>query len=257
MKTLADLVTPLTYRLQGEGLRLAVRTATAAYLLATTKAKRPDVAKLMAHEMAAARKLYARVKGKRKAVSTDGLPAPLGSLTEMFTEEIRALTDRLQAGSISTTEWEMEFEYALVRYQLSGAMAGAGTDTLSDELITRVGEFVTEQFGFLGDFTVEIAKSQDEWQAGWNARAESYAGSIKQPYWTGETKMLALPAMPGDGTSQCLGNCKCAWDVTVLDEDAGDYDCTWVYGETEDHCQTCQVRAREWKPLRIRGGRVQ
>lgn len=256
MKDLTDLLTPLASRLQGEDLRLAVRTALAAYMAGSEKARKADVRKLMAREMAAARKLYAKVKGKKKAVDPAGLPGPLGDLTDMFTEEIRALTAQLQAGKITPNEWQFEFEYALVRYQLAGAMAGAGTDVLPEKLITKVSEYITEQFGFLGDFSVEIAKNLEEWQAGWNARAESYAGAIKQPYWTGEVKMLPLPAMPGDGTSQCLGNCKCSWDVKVVDEEAGDYDCTWVYGETEDHCQTCIVRAREWRPLQIRGGRV-
>ena len=257
MTTLTDLILPLTRALKGADLRVAVRQTLAAYILAETKAKKADVTKMMAREMDAARKLYAKVRRKKKAVRTDSLPAPLGSLTEQFTADIRALTERLQAGDLAPAEWEMEFEYALVRYQLAGAMAGADADELPDELITQVGDYITEQFGFLGNFTAEIAANLDEWQAGWNSRAESYAGSIKIPYWTGETKMLPLPAMPGDGTSQCLGNCQCAWDITVIDEDAGDYDCVWVYGETEDHCQTCKVRAREWNPLRIRGGRVE
>jgi hypothetical protein len=263
MSNLLDLIAPLSLRFKGADLRLAVRSTLAAYILAVTKAKKQDVKKLMAHEMSGARELFEKVLGKKrkvivgKQVNTDGLPAPLGNLTDLFTEEIRALTDALQAGTITPTEWEMEFEYALVRYQLAGAMAGLGTPDLPDEMLTSVSDFITEQFGFLGDFTVEIAASVDEWQAGWNARAESYAGSIKQPYWTGEVKMLPLPAMPGDGTSQCVGNCRCSWSIDVVDEAAGDYDCTWVYGDTEDHCQTCKVREREWNPLRIRGGMVQ
>jgi hypothetical protein len=257
MRDLIDLLVPLTKTLKGADLHLAVRTTLAAYIQASVKASKADVKKLMDREMAAAQKLYAKVKRKKKAVTTDGLPAPLGSLTDMFSEEIRALTDQLQAGTITNAEWEIEFEYALVRYQLAGAMAGSDTPDLPDPMLTKVSDFIQEQFGFLKDFSVEIAASPEEWQAGWNSRAESYAGSIKQPYWTGETKMLPLPDMPGSGGTQCLGNCLCSWSIEVVDEAAGDYDCTWVYGETEDHCQTCKIRAREWNPLRIRGGRVQ
>ena len=244
--------------------RLASLVGQVAQLIVETrygvKGKREEQARaerLMKQELPKAKRLYAKVSRKKKAVNTDGLPLPLGDLTEMFTEDIRALTAQLQAGTITQAAWEIEFEYALVRYQLAGAMAGAGTPDLPGEMITKVSDLVAEQFQFLKDFSIEMAASPEEWEAGWNSRAESYAGAIKQPYWTGETKMLPLPAMPGDGTSQCIGNCKCAWSVDVVDEEAGDYDCTWIYGETEDHCQTCQVRAREWAPLRIRGMRVQ
>jgi hypothetical protein len=257
MTDLTSLIASLARTLKGEALHVATRTTLAGYMLGEMKAKKADVLKLVKAQLPEARKLYEKVKRKKKAVSTDGLPAPLGSLTDMFSEEIRALTDQLQAGTITASEWEIEFEYALVRYQLAGAMAGSGSPDLSDPMITKVSDFITEQFGFLGDFTVEIAKSEGEWQAGWNSRAESYAGSIKQPYWTGETKMLPLPAMPGDLSSDCGQNCYCSWDVQTIDEATGSYDCYWRYGDDVDHCPQCRIREREWKPLRIRGGMVQ
>ena len=67
--------------------------------------------------------------------------------------------------------------------------------------------------------------------------------------------MLPLPAMPGDGTSQCLTRCRCSWDITKLEGD-GNYDCTWVMSDAE-HCQTCRQRATDWAPLRVREGIVQ
>ena len=65
---------------------------------------------------------------------------------------------------------------------------------------------------------------------------------------------LPLPAMPRDGTSQCLSNCGCAWEIAELDGD-GNYDCTWQLGKTEN-CQTCRQRAADWSPLQIRDGRL-
>lgn len=263
LPSLAQLVTPLTEVMQQDSptLHLAVRQVLAAFMLGASSEKAKNDARharqMIDREMEQARKLYAKVKRKRKEVNTEGLPAPLGSLTEMFTEEIRQITALLQAGKITLAMWESEFEAALVRYQLAAAMAGVGSAELPEAMVTQVSGFIVEQLGYLLNFETEIAESEEEWQAGWNARAESYAGSIKQPYWTGEVNMLPLPAMPGDGTSQCLGNCRCSWEITVVDEEEGDYDCKWIYGDTDDHCQTCRAREQEWNPLRIRGGRVE
>lgn len=220
-------------------------------------AKAVNPKRLIAQVLPAARKLADKARQRKKQVSTQDLPGPLGYLIDQFTADLQALTDDLQAGRILLPYWEQQFGVLLARYQCAGMMTGANTDTLTDPMITKISDYLTEQFGFLDGFKVEIANNPDEWQAGWNQRALSYAGSIKTPYWQGAVKMLPLPAMPGDGTTQCLGNCKCAWDVQELDADAGDYDATWVYGETEDHCQTCKVRASQWNPIRIRGGMLQ
>lgn len=193
--------------------------------------------------------------GTRKAVRTDGLPKILGGLIEMLTDAIAEMTAQLQAGEMTSKDWQDQFEILLARYHSASMAAGAKTKELNKAMVTKVIEYIAEQFGFLEDFAVEIQGAK-EWQAGWNNRAESYAGAIKAPYWSGAVKMLPLPAMPGDGTTQCLGNCKCSWDVKTINEKRGDYDATWVYGETEDHCQSCKVRSNEWKPLKIRGGKV-
>jgi hypothetical protein len=115
---------------------------------------------------------------------------------------------------------------------------------------------VSAQADFLADFAIEIQSADQFWQ-GWNARAESYAGGIKNPYWQGATDMLPLPAMPGDGTSACLGNCTCGWRIDPIDETKGDYDCYWELESGSDHCQQCTERARQWAPLQIRDFRLQ
>ncbi len=56
-----------------------------------------------------------------------------------------------------------------------------------------------------------------------------------------------------DGIITHNSNCKCSWDIKVLDAEAGDYDATWVMHPAE-HCQTCIERAAQWAPLQIRDG---
>lgn len=62
--------------------------------------------------------------------------------------------------------------------------------------------------------------------------------------------------MPAQGT-QCLENCCCKWEITTLDEKAEDYDCYWRLEPGKEHCQTCEERAEQWNPVKIRGGVLQ
>lgn len=151
-------------------------------------------------------------------------------------------------------EWQQELARQLTRYHQAAALAGSGSPGLTPELTTAIKADLSGQLGFLGKFAIEI-KDGDEWQRGWNRRAEMYAGSVQVPYWRGKTQMLPLPAMPGDGSSECLTRCRCAWDVQPLDGD-GNYDATWQLGAAEQHCQQCAQRAADWSPLKIRNGEL-
>ena len=188
---------------------------------------------------------------------TDQYPQPkLDKLINRLSLLIGAATDTLEGDPARVDEWYDEVARQLRRYHIAGFLSGADAKTLSEAAQKAVAADIRTQLTFLRQFRVEIQDSA-EWQKGWNARAEMYARSIQTPYWRGATKMLPLPAMPGDGTSQCLTNCKCAWNVVPVDEESGDYDAYWVYGATERHCQTCRERESQWGPVQIRGGALQ
>jgi hypothetical protein len=119
-----------------------------------------------------------------------------------------------------------------------------------------------------------IVQDEKEWKKGLEQRAKEYAKGIKTPYWGNEPiKILALPAMPNDGSTDCtaeLGRkCNCKWEIKVINAKNGDYDAYWTLGpdsqdiEIKDyflnkgHCQDCQTRAVTWNPLKIRGGEFQ
>lgn len=163
-----------------------------------------------------------------------------------------ALEGRIsESGAVDA--WQSTVTDAIGRYSLAAMMTGSGDDQLSPEQLKAVKKAVQTQATFLDAFALEI-QGAAAWQAGWNARAEMYASSIKAPYWTGKVKMLPLPAMPGDGSTQCLTNCGCAWDIQQLDGE-GNYDCYWRRGKN-DSCQTCVGRSARWAPLRIRDGEI-
>lgn len=187
---------------------------------------------------------------------TDATPQPaLDRLIRRLSLLIGAATTALEQDMGQADDWYDEIARQLTRYHTAAYLAGASTQELTDAARRVVNADVQTQLKFLNLFKIEVQDAA-EWQAGWNARAEMYARSIQTPYWRGATKLLPLPAMPGDGTTACLSNCRCAWDVQELDGE-NNYDCYWRYGATERHCQGCRQRASEWAPLQIRAGEVQ
>lgn len=137
--------------------------------------------------------------------------------------------------------------YEAYRLGTGGQLTEEGAK-LIDEMIATQREYLQGFRNALRDESLSPAQTA--------ARVQMYAESVKAPYWRGKTAGWPLPAVPGDGTTTCLTNCKCHLDIQERDG-AGNADIYWQYGDTEDHCQTCIERAAEWAPLRIRDGELQ
>lgn len=163
---------------------------------------------------------------------------------------INAATATLEGEPARVEPWYSEIAAQLKRYHQAAYLNGAATRDLSSAASRAIEGDLATQLKFLSQFKVEI-QGAAEWQAGWNARAAMYARSIQVPYWRGKTKLLPLPAMPGDGSTACLTNCGCAWDVQEVGPDS--YDAYWRRAKT-DSCQGCVQREQEWAPLRVREG---
>jgi hypothetical protein len=181
------------------------------------------------------------------------LTRAIKKLIALFLRDAAALTRALDGGSVDA--WQQQMSAALARYHTSALLVGQGNETLTPQGRRYLGKAVQAQLKYLNNFAVEI-QSAESFKPGWLARAALYAQGIGASYWKGKTKFLPLPAMPRDGTSQCLSNCTCSWEIIELDGD-GNYDCHWKLGATERHCQTCPTRARDWAPLKIRNGELQ
>lgn len=181
-------------------------------------------------------------------------PRPLERLIGKLTEAIDATTGNLQDGTIDVDAWKAQMAQALAKHAAAAYLSGARQTTLDEAARKRIAGDVRVQLGFLDNFAVEI-QNADEFEKGWTARAASYADSIQIPFWAGRTKMLPLPALPGEG-SQCRTHCHCLWSIDELDAEAGDWNATWIRSASES-CQTCVERAAQWNPLRVRGGVLQ
>lgn len=176
-------------------------------------------------------------------------------LIAMMLLDVRKLMAALESGGMTVAAWQKKFSQYLAQYHAAEYVVGQRDRHVGAADKRYLGQTVEAQLGFLDKFATEIQNAA-AYQKGWNSRAAMYAQGIGQSYWKGKTKMLPLPAMPRDGTSQCLTNCTCSWEIIELEGD-GNYDCYWRLGASERHCQTCPTRARDWAPLRIRDGRLQ
>lgn len=180
------------------------------------------------------------------------IPTPqLDRLIARLSSLIGAATDALQADPTQADAWYDEVARQLRRYTTAAYLSGAGGTTPPRDLIDGI---IKAQLDYLAAFRDEIAAAE-EWKPGWSSRAQMYAESIKAPWWSGKTRGYPLPAMPGDGTTQCLTNCGCAWEIEELAGD-GNADAYWRRAK-DDSCQTCVEREQQWSPLQIRDGVLQ
>lgn len=183
---------------------------------------------------------------------TTGYPPEFAALLDTYNQEVMALMARLEAGKVTTAAWTEEMQRLLARYSQAARMLGSGGITLMPTEVAAIRHWLNEQLEYLSGFEEVISSAGGEYDSAWLPRAQMYGASTVTEYWEGRTAGLPLPAMPGQGT-QCLSNCKCSWDIQWIDRGKGDADCYWKLHPAE-HCQTCEVRAEMWNPVRIRNG---
>lgn len=225
----------------------------AEWTLARRKAADPTRA-LLESRLGGARELYRRSRqgyGQTRKLNLDGLPRALRWLIGSLVDALGSLFGDTQAGRLTVNQWYSLVQEKIAEYHLASFMAGNQSEIVPDKAWNGLVDQVNAQLEYLTGFKAEI-QAAPEFAAGWQTRAESYAGAIKQPYWTGKTKVLPLPAMPAQGT-QCMSNCGCSWDVKTIDEAKGDYDAYWRRSK-DDSCQTCLEREAQWSPVQIRDG---
>ena len=188
-------------------------------------------------------------------------PAEIQALLKSANAQIKDAMYKLGIGAIDINEWTAIMRRVLARAQVGAYEIGVGSSSLLVEQIRIVARNLARQLPFLRRFARVLqadieAGNMDEIVQKFERRAEMYTQTIVSNYWQGKTYgKPAPPAYPGDGTSQCLTQCRCSLEYEELDKKKGDWNIYWRLGKAE-HCQTCRIRAREWSPLRYRGGRL-
>jgi hypothetical protein len=173
-------------------------------------------------------------------------------LRDDFLAKQRDLVDTLSAalanGSMTLQAWQLEMrERIRLAFVTEYAFARGGRDRLSDDDKAEIGELVREQWGYLRNFAAEIATGKlSPAQAA--ARARLYMAAATRAHERGKASAwsIDLPAYPGDGTSECLVNCRCAWQIADTGEQI---EATWHCFTDTESCATCVERSKQWAPL--------
>jgi hypothetical protein len=147
----------------------------------------------------------------------------MDALTDAATQEMQRLTEALYGGRIEISQWSMGVADTLKDLHLSNAMvAVGGSDNLGFTEYGRIGGTLSDEYRHLYDFAQGIANGEvSEAQA--LARISQYGQASQQSFW--KEYILAqekleewadLPVLsqsPGDGSTQCHGNCNCTLDA--------------------------------------------
>ena len=124
-------------------------------------------------------------------------------------------------------------------------MGAGGRNGMSQRDWGKIGAMVKEQYKYLNGLVDQISRGEIS-PAQANARLKMYINSANEALWKGITnEMPPLPAYPGDGSTVCLTNCQCEWEIQKVE---GGFNCYWRLGAAE-HCPDCMDRASQWNPL--------
>ena len=126
------------------------------------------------------------------------------------------------------------------------SMGAGGRNNLSQRDWGRIGAILKEQWKYLRNMFDLISKGKLSVEQIIN-RFAMYINSANEALWKALTRDLGfdLPAYPGDGSTECLTNCRCEWDIHEVLEG---YDCYWIVDHEAENCQTCLQRGKDWNP---------
>lgn len=169
--------------------------------------------------------------------------------------DLDRLVGALQEGQ-PLDRWVLDFRQSLKETYISEYLvARGGRDAMTQSDWGQLGAMLKQQYRYLDGFANDIASGNLSTDGRLQikrvrARAQMYFNGSSQAYERGKSNSLGMPrfpAYPGDGSTQCLTNCGCHWDVTETEEA---WLCVWTLGPHE-HCPDCVRRAGEWNPYRI------
>ncbi len=170
----------------------------------------------------------------------------------MTTQRLRleGLTDGYSSGTIDYTTYHKQVNDIIRETYIDNYVMGAGgRNNMTQKDWGSVGGMLKEQYGYLNPFMAEIESGKLS-PAQIDARMRMYINSANEAFWRGFSRdfPLKLPHYPGDGSTMCLTNCQCTWDIQFVP--GVGYNCYWRLGDTEN-CDDCIARSKEYNPYFI------
>lgn len=172
----------------------------------------------------------------------------------VFEEDVNTLAENLYTGQISLGQWEESMK-SLVRgvHSSTAAIGKGGWESMTQSDWGRVGAEVKAQYRYLHGFAEHISDNRETISLNAiQARARLYGGASKHTasmMQAGDlaggtrrhpTTFIGLPWLPGDGSTECMVNCKCHWELDIVDRTKTSQlvRAIWILTEAE-HCDDC------------------
>jgi len=168
----------------------------------------------------------------------------------LFYDTSDKLSEQVFTGELTIGAWEEKMRAELRQLHSSAAaIVKGGWDQMTSADWGRLGTPLREQYKYLHGFANTIAEQAETISLkAIQARARMYGRA------TGNTAALIqagaviegmLPWMPADGSTKCLGSCKCRWELRIIkvDKKSGDktVKAVWRLSPAE-HCVDCLER---------------
>jgi hypothetical protein len=162
------------------------------------------------------------------------------------------LAMRLAQGDMTVGQWQAAMRADIKSTIIDEyALGHGGRKTMTQAEWGRVSGLCREQYRYLDGFARAVA---DDTLSEAQIRARSimyHDGAGVHAFEYGRSQALGvpkLPAYPGDGSTVCLSNCRCHWDIQPVE---GGWDCYWLTAGGKI-CPDCTTNASKWSPLEVR-----
>lgn len=175
-------------------------------------------------------------------------------------DAVTRLAGLVSGGQISPADWRERMRHEIkIAYVQQYVAARGGVSQMTQRDWGSIGGMIREQYRYLDGFVDAIAGADPPLSEGYiAARSRMYANSAREASERAHARGRglpagALPAWPADGSTQCLSNCKCHWEIEEERDADGNvvrFLAYWRLGAAE-HCDDCMDRAAAWSPFVI------
>jgi len=178
--------------------------------------------------------------------------------TQIFNDLVDQLSEDVFAGRITIGQWEERMKVEIKALHSSTAVIGkGGWDEMTQSDWGKVGAAVKSQYRYLHGFAETISDKRDEislkaiqarsrmyGNAGVNTAAVAQAGEFAGGTKRQPGRFPGLPWMPGDGTTRCLTNCRCHWELLEVSRTKAEklIQATWIVDQEAENCDDCLKR---------------
>ena len=198
----------------------------------------------------------------REPPAAETVERQLAALNAQFDTNVTRLAQGLANNTVSLGQFDGAMRSAIRQHHLAVAVvAQGGTQNATPQTLALAQGQVNVQMGYFDAWMRELqqqAAAGELPSVNYIAnRARMYGKAAKATAERASVQGGGLPDLPFHPAEKtpCKFNCKCRWNIRVIDAVNGSYDCYYRLGDAE-HCSVCVARARAANPLRVRRGQI-